>query len=202
MWGVFGVPYQSVTFEITSVWLTNGISPKSPITLTKQANDSCMRVSPRATRPTVRVQKETRANAHQLFASEPSLSARISESVCQDKQTALVLSCVSKARGPGSDDVHISSPGAPPLADLGGYEGGQQASLPGLPDLPGRPIRRSGGGLCPTVLRYTEADGGILSYSALAVSCCLHPTTGCSPSVCLSPRVPSCCLHLCSSFAI
>ncbi len=30
------------------------------------------------------------------------------------------------------------------MADLGGYEGVRQAPLPGLPDLPGRPIRRSG----------------------------------------------------------
>ncbi len=66
----------------------------------------------------------------------------------------------SHGAGPGSDDVHISGPGAPPVADLGGYEGVRQAPLPGLPDLPGRPIRRSGGGLCPTVLRRTEADGG------------------------------------------
>ncbi len=27
-----GVPYQSVTFDVTSEWLTNGISPESPIT--------------------------------------------------------------------------------------------------------------------------------------------------------------------------
>ncbi len=67
----------------------------------------------------------------------------------------------SHGAGPGSDDVHISGPGAPPVADLGGYEGVRQAPLPGLPDLPGRPIRRSGGGLCPTVLRRTEADGGV-----------------------------------------
>ncbi len=42
---------------------------------------------------------------------------------------------------PGSDNVHISGPGALPMVDLGGYEGVRQASLPGLPDLPGRPIR-------------------------------------------------------------
>ncbi len=66
------------------------------------------------------------------------------------------------------------------MADLGGYEGVRQAPLPGLPDLPGRPIRRSGGGLCPTVLRRTEADGGV-SHPAPAVRCCLHPTAGCSP---------------------
>ncbi len=52
------------------------------------------------------------------------------------------------------------------MADLGGYEGVRQAPLPGLPDLPGRPIRRSGGGLCPTVLRRTEADGGVSSHPA------------------------------------
>ncbi len=107
----------------------------------------------------------------------------------------------SHGAGPGSDDVHISGPGAPPMADLGGYEGGRQASLPGLPDLPGRPIRRSGGGLCPAVLRRTEADGGVSSHPAPAVRCCLHPTAGCSPSVCSSPRAPSCCLHLRSSSA-
>ncbi len=66
----------------------------------------------------------------------------------------------SHSTGPGSDDIHISGPGAPPMADLGGYEGVWQASLPGLPDLPGQPIRRSGGGLCPAVLRRTKADGG------------------------------------------
>ncbi len=107
----------------------------------------------------------------------------------------------SHGAGPGSDDVHISGPGAPPVADLGGYEGVRQAPLPGLPDLPGRPIRRSGGGLCPTVLRRTEADGGVSSHPAPAVRCCLHPTAGCSPSVCSSPRAPSCCLHLRSSSA-
>ncbi len=47
----------------------------------------------------------------------------------------------SHSAGPGSHDVHISGPGAPPMADLGGYEGVRQASLPGLPDLPGWPIR-------------------------------------------------------------
>ncbi len=98
----------------------------------------------------------------------------------------------SHGAGPGSDDVHISGPGAPPVADLGGYEGVRQAPLPGLLDLPGRPIRRSGGGFCPTVLRRTEADGGVSSHPAPAVRCCLHPTAGCSPSVCSSPRAPSC----------
>ncbi len=58
-----------------------------------------------------------------------------------------------------------------------------------------------GGGLCPTVLRRTEADGGVSSHPAPAVRCCLHPTAGCSPSVCSSPRVPSCCLHLRSNSA-
>ncbi len=87
---------------------------------------------------------------------------------------------------PGSDNVHISGPGALPMVDLGGYEGVRQASLPGLPDLPGRPIRRSGGGLCPTVLCCTEADGGISSHPAPAVRCSLHPTTSCSPSICSS----------------
>ncbi len=36
---------------------------------------------------------------------------------------------------------------------------------------------------------------------AFVTSCCLHPTAGCSPSVCSSPRAPSCCLHLRSSSA-
>ncbi len=54
------------------------------------------------------------------------------------------------------------------------------------PNLPGRPIRRSGGGLCPTVLRRTEADGGIPPHPSTAVRCCLHPTASCSPSVCSS----------------
>ncbi len=57
------------------------------------------------------------------------------------------------------------------MADLGRYEGVRQVSLPGLPDLPGRPIRRSGEGLCPTVLRRTEADGGVSSHPAPAVRC-------------------------------
>ncbi len=61
------------------------------------------------------------------------------------------------------------------MADLGGYEGVRQAPLPGLPDLPGRPIRRRGGGLCPTVFHRTEADGGVSSHPAPAVRCCLHP---------------------------
>ncbi len=87
------------------------------------------------------------------------------------------------------------------MANLSGYEGVRQASLPGLPDLPGRPIRRSGGGICPTVLHRTEADGGISSHPAPAVRCCLHNTASCSPSICSSPRAPSCCLHLLSSSA-
>ncbi len=58
-----------------------------------------------------------------------------------------------------------------------------------------------GGGLCPTVLRRTEADGGVSSHPAPAVRCCLHPIAGCSPSVCSSPRATSCCLHLRSSSA-
>ncbi len=107
----------------------------------------------------------------------------------------------SHSTGPGSDDIHISGPGAPPMADLGGYEGVWQASLPGLPDLPGRPIRRSGGGLCPAVLRRTKADGGVLLHPAPAVRCCLHPTADCSPSVCSSPRAPSCYLLRRSSSA-
>ncbi len=28
----YNIPYQSVTFDVTSEWLTNGISPESPIT--------------------------------------------------------------------------------------------------------------------------------------------------------------------------
>ncbi len=82
------------------------------------------------------------------------------------------------------------------MADLGGYQGVRLASLPGLPDLQGRPIRRSGGGLCPTVLRRTEADGGVSSHPAPAIRCGLPSTASCSPSICSSPRAPSCCLHL------
>ncbi len=59
----------------------------------------------------------------------------------------------------------------------------------------------AGGGLCPTVLRRTAADGGVSTYPAPAVRCCLHPTAGCSPSVCSSPSAPSCGLHLRSSSA-
>ncbi len=69
------------------------------------------------------------------------------------------------------------------MADLGGYEGVRQASLPGLPDLPGWPIRWNGGGLCPTFLHRTKADGGVSSHPAPAVRSCLYPTAGCSPSV-------------------
>ncbi len=29
----------------------------------------------------------------------------------------------SHGADPGSDDVHVGGPGAPPMADLGGYEG-------------------------------------------------------------------------------
>ncbi|XP_016417939.1 uncharacterized protein LOC107747843 [Sinocyclocheilus rhinocerous] len=121
--------------------------------------------------------------------------------VLQELCTATDLALRAMKVIPGSDDVHIGGPGAPPMADLGEYEGGRQASLPGLPDLPGRPIRRSGGGLCPTVLRRTEADGGVSTHPAPAVCCCLHPTAGCSPSVCSSPRAPSCGLHLRSGAA-
>ncbi len=50
------------------------------------------------------------------------------------------------------------------MAYLGRYEGDWQASLLGLTDLPGRPIRRSGGGFRPTVLCRSEAfcPGGLL----------------------------------------
>ncbi len=40
-----------------------------------------------------------------------------------------------------------------------------------------------------------------MTYPAPAVRCCLHPTAGCSPSVCSSPNAPSCGLHLRSSSA-
>ncbi len=40
-----------------------------------------------------------------------------------------------------------------------------------------------------------------MTYPAPAVRCCLHPTAGCSPSVCSSPSAPSCGLHLRSSSA-
>ncbi len=63
-------------------------------------------------------------------------------------------------------------------------------------------------------LHEGDADPGVLqelrtatdlalraSHPAPAVRCCLHPTAGCSPSVCSSPRAPSCCLHLRSSSA-
>ncbi len=63
----------------------------------------------------------------------------------------------SHSAGPWSDDVHIGGPGAPLMAYLGRYEGDWQASLLGLTDLPGRPIRRSGGGFRPTVLCRSEA---------------------------------------------
>ncbi len=87
------------------------------------------------------------------------------------------------------------------MADLGRYEGDSQAMLLRLPNLPGRPIWRSGGGCCPTVLHRTEADGGVLTHPAPALRCCLNPATGCSPYVYSLPRVPSCVLHLRSSSA-
>ncbi len=37
--------------------------------------------------------------------------------------TDLALGDESHGAGPGSDDVHVGGPGAPPMADLGGYEG-------------------------------------------------------------------------------
>ncbi len=79
------------------------------------------------------------------------------------------------------------------MADLGGYEGVRQAPLPGLPDLPGRPIRRSDGGLCPTVLRRTEADGGVSSHPAPAVRCCLKapPPAAASPPARRRRRPPA-----------
>ncbi len=46
-----------------------------------------------------------------------------------------------------------------------------------------------------------SAAQSVSSHPAPAVRCCLHPTAGCSPSVCSSPRAPSCCLHLRSSSA-
>ncbi len=87
------------------------------------------------------------------------------------------------------------------MADRGRYEGVRQASLPGLPDLPGWPIRRSGGGLCPPVLRRTEADGGVSSHPAPGGPLLSPPHRRCSPSVCSSPTASSCCLHLRSSSA-
>ncbi len=75
-----------------------------------------------------------------------------------------VLQKLRTATGPGSDDVHVGGPGTPPMADLGRYERDWQASLLRLPDLPGRPIRQSGGGFCTTVPCWTEADGGVSTH--------------------------------------
>ncbi len=55
--------------------------------------------------------------------------------------------------------------------------------------------------LCLAVLRRTEADGGHWTDSAPAALCCHHPAAGCSLSARSSPRVPSCCPHLCASKA-
>ncbi len=71
--------------------------------------------------------------------------------------------------------------------------------LPRLPNLPGWPLRRRTGELCPTVIRCTEADRGGQTHPAPAGFCCHHPAAGCSPSACSSPRARSCCLHLHSS---
>ncbi len=71
------------------------------------------------------------------------------------------------------------------MADLGGHEGVRQAPLPGLPDLPGRPIVEDFAQQFSAAQKQTEA---FLSHPAPAVRCCLHPTAGCSPSVCSSPR--------------
>ncbi len=81
------------------------------------------------------------------------------------------------------------------MADLGGYEGVRQASLPGLPDLPGRPIRRSGGGLCPPVLHrfaaqnQTETFRHILPRWSAAVS--TPPPAAAPPSARRRGRPPA-----------
>ncbi len=56
-----------------------------------------------------------------------------------------------------------------PMAGPGGYGWVRQAPLPGLPDLPGRPLRRRSGELCPAVLHRTEAGGHILPRRPTAV---------------------------------
>ncbi len=83
------VPYQSVTFNVTSEWLTNGISPS--VNKTSQWQLVCVF---RHAHPALRCgyKRRARANAQQLFASELSLPqiSRVSA-----KQSALVLRRVS-----------------------------------------------------------------------------------------------------------
>ncbi len=76
------------------------------------------------------------------------------------------------------------------MADLGIYEGGRKASLVGLPDLPGRPIRRSCGGLCPTVLCRTVAGGGVLStcFSSVKIFLSLYSDILQMCNLCLGPK--------------
>ncbi len=71
--------------------------------------------------------------------------------------------------------------------------------LPELPNLPGRPLRRCDGQLCPAVLHLTEADGGHRRHPSLVARCCHHPAAGCSPSARSSPKAPSCCPLLASA---
>ncbi len=135
-------------------------------------------------------------------ASPSSTSPRASHSSSISHRLVFPDECAGSSDRAGPS---ISS-GAPAddgisIAALGDELGSGEDDSAGLPDLPGRPIRRSGGGLCPTVLRRTEADRGVSSHPAPAFRCCLHPTAGYSPSVCSSPRAPSCCLHLRSSLA-
>lgn len=63
------------------------------------------------------------------------------------------------------------------------------------------PISQAGQEFCPAILGSTEADGGYKTHPAPVARYCLHPAASCRTPACLSPKAPSCGLHLCSCAA-
>ncbi len=109
------VPYQSVTFDVTSEWLTIWISPESPITfvLTKQANDSWRACFATRTPPRGAGIKGERVQTHISFSLR-SRALQISECL-QSKTTALVLRRVSGGCCPVLDSREAAITLLPPL---------------------------------------------------------------------------------------
>ncbi len=112
----FSVPYQSVTFDVTSEWLTNGDlagEPNHLRVLTKQANDSWRACFATRTPPRGAGIKRERVQTHISFSLR-SRALQISECL-QSKTTALVLRRVSGGCCPVLDSREAAITLLPPL---------------------------------------------------------------------------------------
>ncbi len=108
----------------------------------------------------------------------------------------------SHGAGPGSDDVHISGPGAPPVADLGGYEGVRQAPLPGPPRSPRPAYSAKRWRTLPNSSPPHRSRRRRFVTSCPGGRCCLQPHRRLQPPPpARRRRPPSCGLHLRSSSA-